>query len=210
MAVNEQTLAGAFLAALDLVGTFVFALSGAAAGIRHRLDLFGVLVLSFVAANFGGITRDLLIGAVPPVAIQDSRYVAVSVVAGLIAFFWYPLTERLRSPVLVFDAVGLAVFTTVGTSKALAFHLGPVAAPLLGVLSGIGGGLVRDVLLSEVPTVFSAEIYAVAALAGALMVVGGHLLQLPPTPVAILGATLCFALRIVSIRRGWRLPVAKL
>jgi uncharacterized membrane protein YeiH len=209
MVVNEQIVLGAFVVALDLGGTFVFALSGAAAGIRHRLDIFGVLVLSFVAANFGGITRDILIGAVPPAAIQDWRYVAVSVVAGLIAFFWYPLTERLRSPVLVFDAIGLSLFAIVGTSKALTFHLGPVAAPLLGMLSGIGGGLVRDMLVSEVPTVFRAEIYATAALAGAVVVVGGHLLHLPAAPVAILGAIVCFALRMISIRRGWRLPIAK-
>jgi uncharacterized membrane protein YeiH len=209
MVVNEQIVVGAFLVALDLGGTFVFALSGAAAGVRHRLDLFGVLVLSFVAANFGGITRDVLIGAVPPVAVQDWRYVAVSVLAGAIAFFWYPLTERLRSPVLVFDAVGLALFAIVGTSKALSFHLGPVAAPLLGMLSGIGGGLVRDMLVSEVPAVFRAEIYALAALAGAVVVVVGNLLHLPAAPVAIAGATLCFGLRMISIRRGWRLPIAK-
>lgn len=209
MVVNEQLVVGAFLAALDLGGTFVFALSGAAAGIRHRLDLFGVLVLSFVAANFGGITRDVLIGAVPPAAIQDWRYLGVSLAAGVIAFFWYPLTERLRSPVLVFDAAGLSLFAIVGTSKALAFHLNPIAAALLGMVTGIGGGLVRDVLVSEVPAVFRAEIYAVAALAGAAVVVGGHLLHLPPAPVAILGAALCFGLRMLSIRRGWRLPTAE-
>jgi uncharacterized membrane protein YeiH len=209
LVVNEQVVAGAFLVALDLGGTFVFALSGAAAGIRHHLDLFGVLVLSFVAANFGGITRDILIGAVPPVAIEDWRYVAVSVLAGGIAFFWYPLIERLRSPVLVFDAVGLALFAVVGTSKALTFQLGPVAAPLLGMLSGIGGGLVRDLLVSEVPAVFRAEIYAMAALAGASVVTGGHLLHLPTALAAILGATLCFALRMISIRRGWKLPIAR-
>jgi uncharacterized membrane protein YeiH len=162
-----------------------------------------------VAANFGGITRDVLIGSVPPVAIHDWRYVAVSVTAGMIAFFWYPLIERLRSPVLVFDAVGLALFAVVGTSKALTFQLGPVAAPLLGMLSGIGGGLIRDMLVSEVPAVFRAEIYALAALAGSIVVVAGHLLQLPSTPVAVLGAVFCFGLRMISIRRNWQLPIAK-
>lgn len=127
----------------------------------------------------------------------------------MIGFFWHPLIERLRSPVLVFDAVGLALFAVSGASKALAFHLGPVAATLLGMLSGIGGGLVRDVLVSEVPTVFRAQIYALAALAGAAVVVAGDLLHLAPTPVAILGATLCFGLRMISIRRGWQLPIAK-
>jgi uncharacterized membrane protein YeiH len=208
MVVNGQIVIGAFLVSLDLGGTFVFALSGAAAGIRHRLDLFGVLVLSFVAANFGGITRDILIGAVPPIAIRDWRYVTVSIAAGMIAFYWHPLIERLRSPVLVFDAVGLGLFAVVGTSKALTFDLGPVAAPLLGMLSGIGGGLVRDLLVSEVPAVFRAEIYALAALSGAVVVVGGHLLHFPSAPAAILGAALCFGLRMISIKRGWRLPVA--
>ena len=209
MVVNEHIVLGAFLVALDLGGTFVFAISGAVAGIKHRLDLFGVLVLAFVAANFGGITRDILIGAVPPVAISDWRYVLVSVVAGVIVFFWYPAIERLRSPVQVFDAIGLALFAVVGTSKALTFHLGPVAAPLLGMLTGIGGGLVRDVLVSEVPAVFRAEIYAVAALAGAVVVVGGDSLQFPSAPVSVVAASICFGLRMISIRRGWQLPIAK-
>jgi uncharacterized membrane protein YeiH len=208
MVVNEHIVLGAFLIALDLGGTFVFAISGAAAGIKHRLDLFGVLVLAFVAANFGGITRDILIGAVPPVAISDWRYALISVVAGVIVFLWYPAIERWRSPVQVFDAIGLALFAVVGTSKALTFHLGPVAAPLLGMLTGIGGGLVRDVLVSDVPAVFRAEIYAVAALAGAVVVVVGHSLQFPSAPVSVVAAIICFGLRMTSIRRGWQLPIA--
>jgi Glycine transporter len=113
---------------LDLVGTFVFALSGAVAGVRHRLDLFGVLVLAFAAGNAGGIARDLLIGAVPPAAISDWRYLTVSLLAGIVTF-WRPFAvERLRSPVLLFDAAGLALFAVAGTQKALAFGLGPVMA----------------------------------------------------------------------------------
>ena len=209
MDVNQQVVVGTFLVVLDLIGTFVFALSGAAAGVKHRLDLFGVLVLSFVAANFGGIRRDVLIGAVPPAAVADWRYVAVSVLAGLITFCWSGAIDRLRSPVLVLDAAGLALFAVAGTLKALDFHLGPVAAPLLGMLTGIGGGLVRDVLVSDVPAVFRAEIYAVAALAGAVVVVIGRSMSLPNAVVAMAGAALCFGLRMISIRRGWRLPVAR-
>src|SRR5450830_1282207 len=130
--------------ALDLIGTFVFALSGAAAGIRRRLDLFGVLVLSFVAATSGGIVRDLLIGATPPAAISDWRYLAVSILAGLVIFFWYPIINRLRSPVLFFDSVGLALFCVAGAQKALVFGLAPGMAALLGMLTGIGGGIARD------------------------------------------------------------------
>lgn len=203
----DQTLVGTFLQALDLAGTFVFALSGGAAGVRRRLDLFGILVLAFAAASAGGIVRDVLIGAVPPAALVDWRYVAVSVAAGLVSFFWFSATMRLQRAVLVCDAVGLALFAVAGTLKALAFHLGPVAAPLLGTLTGVGGGVVRDVLLSEVPAVLRREIYAVAALAGAVVVVAGHTLGWPQAPVALAGATLCLALRLISIRRGWQLPV---
>jgi uncharacterized membrane protein YeiH len=206
-----KAYAGGTLLVLDLAGTFVFALSGAAAGVKDRLDLFGVLVLSFAAANAGGITRDLLIGAVPPGAISDWRYLAASLIAGLVVFYWYPISERLRNlsnHILVFDAAGLALFAVVGTQKALGYRLNPVMAALLGVLSGIGGGMLRDVLLAQVPTVLRAELYAVAALAGAIVVVAGHLLDLPPAATAIAGAMFCFGLRLIAIRRGWRLPVA--
>jgi uncharacterized membrane protein YeiH len=195
--------------ALDLFGTFVFALSGAMTGVRHRLDLFGVLVLSFAAATAGGITRDLLINAVPPASIADWRYIVVPVVAGLATFWWHPTVQRWQSPVLVFDAAGLGLFAVAGALKALAFQLNPLAAVLLGVVTGVGGGVVRDVLVAEVPTVLHAELYAVAALAGAAVVVGGQLLRLPSTPLAIVGAVLCFGLRLLAIRRGWGLPVAR-
>ena len=195
--------------ALDLFGTFVFALSGAMAGVRHRLDLFGVLVLSFAAGTAGGITRDLLIGSVPPASIADWRYVVVAVLAGLATFWWHPTIRRLQSPVLVFDAAGLGLFAVAGALKALAVQLNPLAAVLLGVLTAIGGGMLRDLLVAEIPTVLHAELYAVAALAGASVVVGGQLLLLPSTPLAIVGAVLCFGLRLVAIRRGWGLPVAR-
>ena len=218
--VSEQALnalagfkayAAGTLLVLDLIGTFVFALSGGAAGVKERLDLFGVLVLSFAAASAGGIMRDLLIGAVPPAAISDWRYLAVSLLAGLIMFFWYPISERLRTlrnHVLIFDAAGLALFAVVGTQKALGYRLNPVMAAVLGVLTGIGGGMLRDVLVAQIPNVLRAELYAVAALAGAAVVVVGHVLNLPPTMTAIAGAALCFGLRFVAIRRGWHLPVA--
>src|SRR6476620_2006595 len=176
---SEQVLVSTFLVALDLGGTFVFALSGATAGIKHRLDIFGVLALSFAAGNAGGITRDVLIGAIPPAAISDWRYIAVSLLAGLVTFYQYPIINRLRNPVLVFDGAGIALFAVSGTLTALAFHLNPITAILLGVLTGIGGGMVRDVLVAEVPTVLRAELYAVAALAGSAVVVMGHVLKLP-------------------------------
>ena len=130
------------LSALDLAGTFVFALSEATAGVKRGLDLFGVLV---VAGNFGGITRDLMIGAVPPAAIGDWRYVAVSLLAGLVTFYAFAVIDRLRSSVLLFDGAGLSLFAISGTQKALSLGLEPAMAALLGMLTGIGGGMARDV-----------------------------------------------------------------
>jgi uncharacterized membrane protein YeiH len=196
------------LLVLDLVGTFVFALSGAKAGVNNRLDLFGVLVLSFTASNAGGIARDLVIGAVPPAAISDWRYLAVSLLAGIVTFWRPSIVDRLRSPVLLFDAAGLGLFAVAGTQKALAFGLNPVMAALLGMLTGIGGGMTRDVLLTEIPTVLRVDLYAVAALAGAATVVIGNALRLPSTAVTIAGAVFCFVIRFMAIRRGWHLPIA--
>jgi len=194
---------------LDLAGTFVFALSGAAAGVKNRLDLFGVLALSFAAANTGGISRDLLIGAVPPGAIADWHYVAVSIAAGLLTFCFPAGIMRRWSPVLWFDAGGLALFAVSGAHKALVHGLNPFTATLLGMLTGIGGGMARDILLAETPTVLRADLYAVAALLGAAVVVTGHILGLPSAPVTLVGAGLCFGLRVFAMKRGWHLPVAR-
>lgn len=195
---------------LDLAGTFVFALSGAMAGVKHKLDLFGVLVLSFVAANTGGVTRDILIGVVPPGAIDDWHYLGVSLAAGVITFYFPSAVMQRWNPVLLFDAAGLALFAVSGAHKALAHGLNPVMATLLGMLTGIGGGMARDVLLAEIPIVLRAELYAVAALVGAAVVVIANALQLPSGAAVLVGATLSFGLRILAMKRGWRLPVAVL
>jgi uncharacterized membrane protein YeiH len=194
---------------LDLSGTFVFALAGATAGVRRHLDIFGVAVLSFAAACSGGIARDLLIGAVPPAAVDDWRYLATSLLAGLVTFRWHSLIERMQSPVRLFDAAGLALFAVSGAHKALAFGLHPAMAALLGMVTGVGGGMVRDVLLAQVPAVLRSDLYAMAALAGAAVVVTGSHLGFAPTATAIAGALLCFTLRMLSIRHDWHLPKAK-
>src|SRR5689334_24734492 len=150
MPLNDSILVSGFLNVLDLVGTIVFAVSGAVSGVKHRIDLFGVLVLSFVAATAGGITRDVLIGAVPPASIQDWRYIGLSMVAGVVTFFWYPVIAKIKSPVQIFDAVGLGLFAVTGAGKAIAFHLGPGPAVLMGMLTGIGGGVARALLVSAV------------------------------------------------------------
>jgi uncharacterized membrane protein YeiH len=193
---------------LDLTGTFVFALSGAMAGVKHRLDVFGVLVLSFVAANAGGITRDVLIGVVPPGAISDWHYLGVSLFAGIVTFYFTSSITRRWNPVLLFDAAGLALFAVTGAHKALTHGLNPVMATLLGMLTGIGGGMARDILLAEIPIVLRADLYAVAALVGAAVVVIANMMQLPSEPAALVGAALCFGLRVLAIKLGWHLPVA--
>lgn len=201
---------GTFVHVLDLGGTFVFAISGALAAVNRRLDIFGILVLSFVAGNFGGITRDVLIGAVPPAALSDSRYLLVSVLAGLITFFSYAGVDKLRTPVLLFDAVGLAFFAVAGAQKALEFGLSPIMSVLLGMLTGIGGGMTRDVLLMEIPQVLRSDLYAVAALAAAAVVVIGHISGVSYGVSALIGGLLCLGLRYMAIRHGWHLPVAHL
>jgi len=197
-----------FLTTLDFVGTFVFALSGAVAAVKRELDFFGVLVLAFVAAATGGITRDVLIGAIPPASLVDWRYLAISLLAGILTFFWFSLICRVKSPVQLFDAAGLALFAVSGAHKALAYGLDAPMAALLGMLTGIGGGMARDVLLREIPTVLRAELYAVAALAGAGVVVIGESLDMPSTTTTLAGIVLCLGLRFGSIYRGWHLPRA--
>ncbi|CAD0354505.1 trimeric intracellular cation channel family protein [Xanthomonas hortorum] len=195
---------------LDLLGTFVFALSGATVAVRNRLDLFGVLVLSCAAAVSGGIVRDVLIGATPPAALVHPQYLLIACLAGMAGFRWHAAVERLRNPVQLFDAAGLALFAVYGTSKALDYQLSPLSATLLGMLSGIGGGIARDLLVARTPVVLQAELYAVAALAGGGLVAIGHVLDVPQAWSLATGAGVCFGLRFMAIRYGWHLPVARL
>jgi uncharacterized membrane protein YeiH len=194
---------------LDLGGTFVFAISGGMVAVKRKFDIFGVLVLAFAAGNAGGITRDLLIGATPPAAIADWQYLGVSVLAGLLTYFGYSATKRHHNMVLLLDAVGLAFFAVAGAQKALVFGLNPVMAALLGMLTGIGGGMLRDVLAMQIPTVLRSDLYALAALSGAAVVVGGHLLDVSPVAATVGGGVLCFVLRYMAIRHNWHLPSAR-
>lgn len=201
-------MASGFVLAIDLLGSFAFAISGATVAVRRGLDLFGVLVLSFAAATAGGIARDALIGATPPAALADWRYLAVACAAGVLTFYRYEAVERLRNPVQLFDAIGLGLFAVNGAAKATAHGVGPTGAVLLGILTGVGGGIVRDVLVAEIPAVLRrVELYATAAALGAGIVVAGQALELPPAPLAIAGAAACFLLRFLALRRGWTLPV---
>ena len=208
----KEITTAAILPWLDLLGTFVFAISGAVAGVRRRLDLFGVLVVAFAAGSAGGILRDVLIGSVPPVAINNWRIIAATTLAGILVFVAFPRAPRSgkrQKFILIFDAAGLALFAVTGTQKALDYGLHPVTAPLLGMLTGIGGGVLRDVLVTETPAVFRGEVYALAALAGAVTVVIGDQFSISSTVAALTGAGLCFAIRIFALRHGWELPIAK-
>ena len=199
---------GLLIEILNWVGAVVFALSGAIVGVERRLDLFGVLVLAFVTAVAGGIARDVLIGAVPPEAIVSWRPMAISVVAGLFGFWGHRSFVRLRYPALVFDAAGLGVFAVTGAAKALEHGLTPLMAAVLGMVSGVGGGVVRDVLTMRMPTVLTSDIYAVPALAGAGAAIVGIVAGAPQGPALTVGIGLCFFLRMMAIFRRWELPRA--
>ena len=194
---------------LDWVGTFAFALSGGLLGVQKRFDLFGILFLSFVVAVAGGMMRDVLIGAVPPVAITDIHYFAISMVGGLITFFWYPKVESRQRQILLLDAVGLALFAVIGAQKAVDHGINPLMAAILGMMTGIGGGMARDVLAGEVPFVLRADLYALAALAGGAIVSVGTIMGVKPTYPMLLGAAVCIFLRLMAIYYHWRAPVAR-
>lgn len=191
---------------LDLAGGFAFALSGGTRAVERRFDLFGVVFVAFVAANTGGIVRDLLIGAVPPAAITQWHAAAIACVAGLVCIVARRAIARLAAPVVVFDAIGLGFFAVVGTRKALDAGLTPVMAALLGMFTAIGGGIGRDILTAEPPLVLRKEIYAVAAALGGGVVIAGDALGWTPTLSETLGAVSAIGVRLMSLRWRWNLP----
>jgi uncharacterized membrane protein YeiH len=194
---------------LDLLGTFVFALSGGLRGVQHRLDPFGVVVLAFVAAVSGGVLRDVLIGATPPAALASWHYLAVSALAAGLCYCAHRTLIRLATPIAVTDAIGLGLFAVVGARKALNAGLSPLMAAVLGMLTAIGGGIARDILTNRTPMVLREEVYALAALAGACIVTFGAAADIPDAITAPMGACLAITLRLVAIRQGWSLPRAQ-
>lgn len=194
------------LTVLDLVGIFVFAISGGLVAVRKGLDIFGVLVLAGTTGLGGGFLRDVLIGAVPPAALADWRYLLVPVAAGLVTFWFHPSLGRRERLVNVFDAAGLGLFCVTGALKALAFGLGPLPAALMGMLTGIGGGMLRDLLAGRVPVVLRGELYATPALVGATIAVIGSEAGLRSAVIAVPAAAVCFGWRLLAMRRGWTAP----
>ena len=192
---------------LDLLGVFVFALSGATLAVQRQLDAFGVLFLAVVAALGGGVLRDLLLD-VPVAALQDTRYLLVPLAAAVLVFFFSPLVERLGPAVRLFDAAGLGLFVVAGTTKALNAGLALVPAVVVGLLTGIGGGLFRDLLAGVVPVVLRREVYAVPGILGGFLVGTAHGAGWDGPAPLVVGVLLVFGIRMVGVWKDWHAPVA--
>jgi uncharacterized membrane protein YeiH len=195
------------LLALDLTGIFAFALNGALTAVRlARLDVVGVLTLGIVTAMGGGILRDLMIGAVPPATFADWRFLAVAAVGAGTAFLLGRRLDRLAGSITVLDAAGLSLFAVTGASKALQFGLGPVQAVILGAVTAVGGGTLRDIMIQRIPTVMRAELYATPALAGATVTLVAIEADVYNLATAVLAAAVCLAIRLTGVRLGLNTP----
>jgi uncharacterized membrane protein YeiH len=191
---------------LDLIGTAAFAASGAWVAVRRRMDLFGVLVLGLVTAVGGGTLRDLLVGAVPPGALQHEIYLSVACAAALAGFATRNRFQMVERPLLVLDAIGLGTFVVIGTTKALDFQLGFLGAALMGVMTCTAGGVIRDVLANQVPLILRKEVYASACLAGSMLLVAMENFGAPRPLAALVAATTVIVLRLLAIHYKWSLP----
>ena len=198
------------LLALDLTGTFAFALNGALTALRlARLDIVGVVTLGMITALGGGIIRDILIDSLPPATFSDWRYLAVAAGGGLLAFLFGGRLVRLSTPITVLDAAGLSLFAVTGASKALELGLGPAQAVILGAITGVGGGTLRDVLIRQIPSVLSSGLYAIPALLGAGVTVVATRLGHYGLPAAIAAAVLCFVVRMVGVHFELNAPMPR-
>ncbi len=193
---------------LDLIGIFVFGISGAMLAVRRGLDAFGIAVLALAASLAGGLLRDIALGASPPAALADSRYLIAALSSAVFTFFFHRQIERVTRPVMVLDALGLGLFAVAGCRKALLFGLEPLPAILLGVLTAVGGGVVRDILVTETPRILREEVYAMAALVGAVMIYVADSRGFDPFWSAVVSILAVFIIRVVSVWRGWRAPKA--
>jgi uncharacterized membrane protein YeiH len=197
------------LLVLDIVGIAVFAVSGALAAVDKKLDIFGVIFLAVATALGGGFIRDALLGATPAAALTDWRYLATPALAGLIVFYVHPSVARWSRLFLLVDAAGLGLFAVAGTRKAIDFGVGPLGSSAIGILTAIGGGIIRDILVREIPHVLHREIYATAALLATVVVVVGDRLSLNDVAVAAGAICVAFSLRVVSRWKNWAAPTAK-
>jgi uncharacterized membrane protein YeiH len=194
------------LLVLDLAGIAVFASTGALVGVRKELDVFGVVVLALITGLGGGVLRDVLIGSVPPAALDDWRYLVVPAATALVVFAFHPAFGRMERQIMVLDAVGLALFCVTGAVKADEAGLGVLASSALGMLTGVGGGMMRDMTAGRVPVIFRGELYATPAFAGALVATLVHHERYSEWWYA-LAFVVCLGWRLIALKRGWTAPL---
>jgi len=197
------------LYALDLVGTAAFAASGAWAGIRRRMDVFGVMVLGLVTAIGGGTLRDMLLGDNPPFCFKNEIYLYLALGVSLSTFVLYRHLDTMRRPLLYFDAIGLGTFVVIGTEKALHFNLGFLGAVMMGVITATAGGITRDVLANQIPLILRKEIYASACLAGGALLVALIQMGITRSLALLIAATTVITVRLLAIHFNWALPRAR-
>lgn len=197
--------------AVDLAGVAAFGLSGALLAIRKQFDVVGIVVLAVTTALGGGVLRDLLISQGPPRALQDSWFLVIAVTTAVVAAVAHPVLNRVTRPVLVFDAVGLGLYCVVGAARGMDAGFSVAASAVLGGLSAVGGGIVRDVLAQEVPVVFRADsqLYAIPAAGGALLTAVSWQADWHGPVTVVATVTLVMAVRLGSLHFGWRAPGAR-
>jgi len=194
---------------LELTGTFVFGLNGALTAMEaEQLDLVGVVVLGTMTALGGGMIRDVLIGALPPATFRDWRYLAVALVSAAVAFLARRYLTRAMRSINLFDAAGLSLFCVTGTTVAFGHGLGPVQSTILGAITAVGGGTIRDVMIPRAPAVLTSGLYAVPALVGAAITAVALDFHFYSTAIALLAAFVCFAIRLAGLRYNLNVPVA--
>jgi len=198
-----------FIYLFDLVGTAAFAASGAVAGVRKKMDLYGVIFLGVVTAVGGGTLRDIVVGRIPPFIFRDYNYLIISILVSLMTFYFHRLIERRFKFLLIMDALGLGIFTVIGTSIGMEYNIGMIGSVFLGVMTGTFGGMIRDVLQQEVPLVLQREIYASACIVGGFFYILAHKMGLSETFSVTLAVLVVFSIRLISIFKNWNLPKPK-
>ncbi|HAA12225.1 MAG TPA: hypothetical protein DCE41_11205 [Cytophagales bacterium] len=194
-----------YIYVLDLIGTLVFAMSGALAADEYRLDFFGASVIAFVTAVGGGTIRDVLIGSTPVGWMEDLNYLYCIGAGVVVAWFFKSWVQKLRRTLFLFDTIGIGIFTVLGLTKTLGLGLAPIVALLMGMVSAVFGGVLRDTLTNEIPLIFRREIYATACLSGGLVYLLAQGAGLPDQWCLLLGAGTTIALRVLAVLRGWTL-----
>ncbi|MTD13788.1 trimeric intracellular cation channel family protein [Nakamurella sp. YIM 132087] len=196
---------------VNFVGLAAFALSGALMAVRRQFDVIGMAVLATITTFGGGVIRDVLIGDTPPEALRNVWWLVVPLAATAVAFFFHPQITRLRRAVVVFDAIGLGVFAVNGSAKAMQWGLSPLAAVMLGVVTGIGGGILRDVLGGETPAVLrrDSQLYAIPAILGCTITVTLLALDVHLLAATLPAAAFITGVRLLAVWRRWTGPVPR-